>query len=206
MIRSVFAVMVVCLVSACASHSVQDAFQGQQDNTGLVTSANTVLIKYVDNDEVKEGFIGQEITYRVDAGQRTLLLEYSDLFNIGSDEHEKIVSRPAKVSFQVKPGEHYKVTNPPQKSLAAAKTFAEKPDFRVMVVETGEEVASSVELSRPRTFLTQLKSAVTPVYEFESDQVQGNPSDVALNQLKTIWTHATDAEREAFKEWLEGQQ
>jgi len=205
MIRSVFAVMVVCLVSACASHSVQDAFQGQQDNTGLVTSANTVLIKYVDNDEVKEGFIGQEITYRVGAGQRTLLLEYSDLFNIGSDEHEKIVSRPAKVSFQVKPGEHYKVTNPPQKTLEEARAFAEKPDFRVMVVETGEEVASSVELSRPRTFLTQLKSAVTPVYEFESDQVQSNHSAAALEQLKSLWNQASDAERDAFRKWLSAQ-
>ena len=206
MFRSLLAVLALSLISACVSHSIQNAYQGEQGNTGLVTSANTLLINYVDNDEVSEGFVGQEITYRVDAGQRTLLLQYSDLFSIGSDDHEKVVSRPAKVTFEVEAGKQYKVIHEPQKNLEDARAFAEQPEFQVVNAKTKEVIESAVELSRPRTFLTQLKSAVTPVYEFESDQVATGNNEVqsmdTLPQLKALWSQASEQEREAFQQWL----
>ncbi|MEE2731342.1 MAG: DUF2057 family protein [Pseudomonadota bacterium] len=195
----------VTLLASCANQRVQVAYQGPETNTALVTSSGTVLIKYVDNDEVHEGFIGQEITYRVDAGQRVLLLEYSDLFNVSADEHEKVVSRPAKVTFQAEAGKTYKVVNPKQSNLEAAKTFAEAPEFSVVDAKTGANVEATQELSRPRTFLTELKSAVTPVYEFESDQVpvaQVEAAASSLEQLKSVWSRATEEEREAFRSWL----
>ena len=72
--------------------------------------------------------------------------------------------------------------------------------------KTKEVIESAVELSRPRTFLTQLKSAVTPVYEFESDQVATGNNEVqsmdTLPQLKALWSQASEQEREAFQQWL----
>lgn len=208
MTRILFFVPLLLLFAGCANQQVQNAFQGDKKNTALVTSSGTVLIKYIDNDEVNEGFIGQEIDYRVDAGKRTLLLEYSDLFNVSSDDHEKVVSRPAKVTFNAEAGKAYKVVNPKQSDLQSAKDFAEQPTFSVLDVKTGAVIQSSIELSRPRTFLTQLKSAVTPVYEFESDQIQTAPPAVdssALDMLKSAWSKASEEERAAFKTWLSQQ-
>ena len=213
MIRFLISFSLLSLLAACANQQVQNAYQGDASNTALIKSSGTVLIRYIDNDEVTEGFIGQEIDYRVDAGQRTLLLEYSDLFSVGPDDHEKIVSRPAKVTFVAEAGKSYKVDNPKQSGLAAAREFAEKPEFSIVDAGTGKVVSSTIELSRPRTFLTQLKSAVTPVYEFESDrvpepqiettaEVKTETKVTALDQLKSVWEQASEVEREAFKEWL----
>ena len=211
MTRFMLFISLVVFAAGCANQQVQNAFQGDRKNTALITSSGTVLIKYIDNDEVNEGFIGQEIEYRVDAGQRTLLLEYSDLFNVSSDDHEKVVSRPAKVTFVAEAGKQYIVKTPTQPRLDSAKAFAEKPEFFILDMNTGEKIASSLELSRPRTFLTQLKSAVTPVYEFESDQVQttapviGSSESSALEVLKSAWNAASEEDRVAFKTWLSDQ-
>jgi len=217
MLRITILILLSALALGCASHSVQNAYQGAPENTALVTSADTVLVKYVDNEAVQEGFIGQEVTYKVDAGKRVLLLEYSDLFSVGSDDHEKVVSRPAKVSFDAEAGKHYRIENPRQKTLEEAQAFAEQPEFKVVDSTSGAEVTATVELSRPRSFLTELKTAMTPEYAFESDQVVTAPvvataatatgtsataASPALQQLKTLWGSATDAEREAFMKWI----
>ena len=208
MLRAIISVLFITMISGCASQQVQDAFHGDQSNTAFVTSSGTVQIKYIDNDEVKAGFVGQEITYRVDAGKRTLLLEYSDLFNVTADDHEKVVSRPAKLTFTAEAGKQYKVANPKHPDLESAKAFAEQPEFMIVDAKTGAVVESAMELSRPRSFVAQLKSAVTPVYEFESDQVAVEPavdSRSILEQLKLIWTQASETEREEFKAWLSNQ-
>ena len=94
--------------------------------------------------------------------------------NCGTKLRKKRVSRPAKVTFTLEAGKTYQIGNPPQKKLEQAHAFAAKPDFWVVEKSTGEKITATVELSRPRTFLTQLRSAVTPVYEFESDRVAGS--------------------------------
>lgn len=208
----------VCLLAlffvlGCASQQVQKIYEGDSSRAAQVTSAPQVLVKYVDNDEVGSGFIGQEVTYRIQAGPRTLIVEYSDLFNIDVDNHEKVVSRPAKLTFNAEPGKVYaiQVKPPLPKDLKAARALAEKPDFQVLEQGSGRVVDANVELSRPRSFMTQLRSAVTPVYEFESDQVvtadsepepAAAPQGATLDQLKSLWMEASQGEREAFMQWL----
>lgn len=218
MFRQLFVVSLLLLATGCANQKVQDAYLGNQSNTALVTSSPTVLISYVDNEEVREGYIGQEITYRVDAGKRTVLVSYSDMFSTGPDSFEKVVSRPAKITFSAETGKAYRIENPSQTDLSAAQAFSDHPEFSVVDAATGAVVVSAIELSRPRTFLTQLKSAATPVYAFESDQIQSNVGQTVapaaatpqapsgtLDQLKTMWGNASEVEREAFLKWMNQQ-
>ncbi|AUM11723.1 DUF2057 family protein [Ketobacter alkanivorans] len=207
--RLILSVLLVSLLSACASQKVQNLYEGQDKQAALIKSSPTVLFKYIDNDEVSTGFIGQQTTYRVQAGERTLMVEYSDLFEISNDEHEKVVSRPAKITFLAEAGKTYQVVNPKQVTLGAAQSFAEKPEFNVINVANKQTVEATVELSRPRTFMTQLRSAVAPVYEFESDQVQtaapvsapmANQS--VMESLQSLWKSASDADRDAFLQWV----
>lgn len=200
--RVFFSVVVLLLVSACATQKPQNLYQGDDSFAAMIKSSATVLVKYIDNDEVNSGFIGQEPVYRVAAGQRTVMVEYSDLFEISNDEHEKVVSRPAKITFMAEPGKTYLLMNAPQKGLESARTFAEKPEFTVMDAKSGQVVAATVELSRPRTFMTSLRSAVAPVYEFESDLVPEAASQTVLENLQTLWGSASEADRDAFLQWL----
>ena len=186
MLRLTLAVAAALLMSACATQSTQKLYEGSDQTAGVIQSASIVQILYIDDEEVKAGFIGQTPKYRVEAGERVVMVEYADLFNIDNDEHEKVVSRPAKVTFTVEGGSLYEIQSLAPTELEAAKAFAEQPTVQVVNVKTGAVIASNVELSRPRTVLTQLKSAVTPTYEFGSDQVAPG---AALEELKAVWQH-----------------
>lgn len=212
------------VLAGCATQSVQDLYTGSDSDAVLVQSSGTIQIKYIDNDEVHDGFVGQTIRYQVGPGQHTYMVEYSDLFDVDSDDFDKVVSRPAKITFNAQPAGRYQIDNPKQATLEEAKAFAEKPSFTVIDLDSKQTVEATIELSRPRTFMTQLKSAVAPVYEFESDQVQAaqapplstapatgvqstaTTSQVSgmnsLQSLKQTWEQATQAERDQFIEWV----
>ncbi|HVL01425.1 MAG TPA: DUF2057 family protein [Dongiaceae bacterium] len=161
----------VLTLAACASGRHHELYEGDPAQASRIESFDTVLIKYIDDTDVGIGFIGQKHVYDIKAGQHTLLVEYSDIFDVDADNHEKIVSRPAKITFVAEAGKRYQVQHEPQKRLNHAKSFAEKPDFWVVELSSDTRVPSTVELSRPREFFEGLKFENTPTYEFASDKV-----------------------------------
>lgn len=208
--RTLLLSFVVALVaSGCTSVRHHVLYEGDPAQKSQIHSYDTVLIKYIDDQDMGMSFIGQEQIYDIQAGQHVLLVEYSDLFALDADRHEKVVSRPAKVSFTAEAGKRYQVRHPPQKQLQDAKAFADKPEFWVVELPSGDLVASQMELSRPRSFVPRLKLANTPEYEFASDAVNhpappvtGSGDQPHLKMLQYTWKNASEQERAAFLEWL----
>ena len=207
------ALLLLCLFvfTACASGRHHKLYEGDPAQAAHIYSFETVLIKYIDNEDMGVGFIGQKHVYDIPAGQHTLLVEYSDIFDVDADNHEKVVSRPVKITFMAEAGKRYQVQHEPQKRLNHAKSFAEKPDFRVVELPGETRVPVTVELSRPREFLAGLKFENTPTYEFASDKVAAAaPAGQAvtgsesshLKMLQYSWQNATAAERDAFLRWI----
>lgn len=215
--RIIALVLLALVVSGCAASRHHKLYEGDPAQRAQIQSYDTTLIRYIDNEDMGVSFIGQKQTYDIKAGQRTLLVEYSDIFQIDSDRHDKVVSRPAKVTFIAEAGKRYQIQHPPQKRLDNAQAFARKPEFWVVELDSGERVAAAVELSRPRSLLPSLKSESAPDYVFESDAVvpaaapaavagngaAGSASDQPhLQMLKFTWQNASAQEREAFLEWI----
>lgn len=205
----IITVLLAVLVAGCASGRHHKLYEG--DQMAQIQSYDTVLIKYIDDEDMGIGFIGQKHTYDIQAGQRVLLVEYSDIFSVDADQHDKVVSRPAKITFVAEAGKQYQVRHPPQQRLNNAKAFAEKPEFWVVELPSGNKVASQVELSRPRSFLPALKFENTPQYEFASDAVAAPAAAAAaadgselsnLKMLQYSWKNASEQERAAFLEWI----
>lgn len=196
-------VTVIVLLASCASQQTQNLYQGSDTNAAVIISGPTVLVEYIDNDTVKSGFIGQENSYRVAAGDRQILVTYSDLFDINADEHQKVVSRPAKILFTAQAGKRYRIESTKPSSLEQAQAFKEQPEFFVLDLISGNRIPATVELSRPRSFISQLKSSVTPAYEFASDQVPEVKTEAIgrLDQLQLLWNQASPAEKDAFLQW-----
>lgn len=165
----------LCLC-ACATGRHHKLYDGDPALAAHIDSFDTVLITYIDNEDMGMSFIGQKQQYDIKAGQHTLLVEYSDIFDVDADNHEKIVSRPAKITFIAEAGKRYQVQHTPQNRLNHAKVFAEKPDFWVVELPAQTRVPATVELSRPRHFLAGLKFENTPTYEFASDAVPAAPA------------------------------
>lgn len=221
------ALLLLCslVLAACASGRHHKLYEGDPAQAAHIESFATVLIKYIDNEDMGIGFIGQKHVYDIPAGQHTLLVEYSDIFDVDADNHEKVVSRPVKITFVAEAGKRYQVQHEPQKRLNHAKSFAENPDFWVVELPGETRVPVTVELSRPREFLAGLKFENTPTYEFASDKVQAAaPVAVAgaagvavaapagqaaagaetphLKMLQYSWQNASAAERDAFLRWI----
>lgn len=209
-------VLLALIVSGCASNRHHKLYEGDPALRAQIQSFDTVLIKYIDDEDMGMSFIGQKQTYDIKAGQHTLLVEYSDLFQIDSDQHEKIVSRPAKVTFIAEAGKQYQIQHAPQKRLDNARAFAEKPEFWVVELASGDRVAAEVELSRPRSFLQGLKAMNAPEYVFVSDAAtpaaaqtvpavgdSTTASQPHLEMLKFSWQNASASERQAFLEWIQ---
>lgn len=223
--NTLFLVLLAMVLSGCASSRHHTLYDGDPALRAGIQSFDTVMIRYIDDEDMGLSFIGQKQQYDIKAGQHTLLVEYSDIFQIDADQHDKVVSRPAKVTFVAEAGKQYQVQHPPQQRLNNAKAFAEKPEFWVVELGSGERVASQVELSRPRSFMTGLKSVNTPEYEFASDALspgaagasaaaasvaQGvTPAATAgaagpsnLQMLQYSWKNASAEDRAAFLEWI----
>lgn len=212
------ALLLLCslLFAGCASGRHHKLYEGDAAQAAHIDSFETVLIKYIDDEDMGVGFIGQKHVYDIQAGQHTLLVEYSDIFDVDADNHEKVVSRPAKITFLAEAGKRYQVQHEPQKRLNHAKAFAEKPEFWVVELPGETRVPSTVELSRPREFLAGLKFENTPTYEFASDKVvAAAPAGAAtaagaaaasdtthLKMLQYSWQNASAAERDAFLRWI----
>lgn len=208
--------LLVALITGCASGRHHKLYDG--DQKAQILSFDTVLIKYIDDEDMGVSFIGQKHTYDIKAGQHVLLVEYSDIFDVDADQHEKIVSRPAKITFIAEPGKQYQVRHPPQQRLNNAKAFAEKPKFWVVEMPSGDRVAADMELSRPRSFLSGLSLANSPEYVFASDSVAAAPAQTSaaakapagdaagelsnLKMLQYSWKNASEQERAAFLEWI----
>lgn len=214
------------ILTACASGRHHKLYEGDVANMARLESFDTVLIKYIDDEDMGVSFIGQQQQYDIKAGQHTLLVEYSDIFDVDSENHEKIVSRPAKITFVAEAGKRYQIQHPPQQRLNHAKAFAEKPEFSVLELPALTAVPATVELSRPRSFLPKLKFSDAPTYEFASDAVtpaaagaavaagvsaaahtpappsSGDTTSPHLHMLQYSWKNASQAERKAFLQWI----
>ena len=205
------AVLFSVLLAGCAAGRHHTLYEG--DQKAQIQSFDTVLINYVDDESMGVSFIGQKHTYDIKAGQHVLLVEYADIFDVSADQHEKIVSRPAKITFIAEAGKQYQIQHPPQQRLNNAKAFAEKPEFWMVELPSGNRIPALVEMSRPRSFLAGLKFENTPEYEFSSDAVALQPAAVSsqggevaaqqhLQMLKYTWQNASEQERAAFLEWI----
>ena len=211
----IVAALLALLVSGCSTMREHKLYQGDPSQAARIVSYDTVLINYVDDEDMGVSFIGQHQTYDIKAGKHVLLVEYADMFDVGADDHEKVVSRPAKITFVAEPGKQYQVRHPEHKKLEDAKQFAEEPAFWMVDLATGARIDTQVELSRPRSFFEGLKLQNKPEYQFASDQVnqpaaapvaaQSNVPAGDLTNLKMLqysWKNATEQERTVFLEWI----
>ena len=222
--KKLFTIIVATLLlGACAMSGHHKLYQGDPAQTTHIESFDTVLIKYIDNDEMGMSDIGLKQSYDIKAGRHTFLVEYADIFNTGDGNFDKVVSRPAKVTFVAEPGKRYQIQNPLHKNLADAKQFAENPEFFVVELPSKTRVPATVELSRPRSFFQKL-SLNKPAYEFASDRVPTSPGEAMpagvdtgsagaskgeglshLQMLQYWWKNASQAERDAFLQWTKQQ-
>lgn len=161
--------------------------------------------------QVGERVIESSIFSRVDdvelaPGTYQLKLKYTDLYDLGYDDHEVIESEPFWVNVTVEAGKDYTLVFNRAENAVAAKVFAEAP--QVSLKAKGSTLAEPLNVIAERQLQSaQFNQQVSetpagpqkpsrPIKPIAPINGKGMPS--AAHMLDFWWQQATLAERQAF--------
>jgi uncharacterized protein YccT (UPF0319 family) len=162
----------------------------------------------------------REQTYELSPGEHRLLARYSEIWPVGSDDHERVDSRVVELTVAGAAGESFRVVHTRPANLVAAREYAEHPDLSVERVSGDDappssSVGASVGMS-PQAAPVEKPGEVPPDATADVSQpasatpvpagaVPAAEVEVAPSaMLKYWWGRASEAERAAFTAWTEG--
>ena len=188
-----------------------------------ITAPEEIKIVAVNDQEVNTGlFRSANNQYKVDAGESSISVRYTQYFEHLNGEHDIVKSGVVtlKTPF-LKDGENYRLdlVNAPA-SFEAAKKYAEQPivalvdkNKQLLVQQTGANTEQKPWLGQgifaKATDLTQKKSAPVnqpaAIYAQTTNLNSGatvNSTHSADQQLIQLWQKSNKAERQKFMSWL----
>jgi len=206
-------------LSGCSSLTSKKAlYEGEVADAATIRSFDTVQVDYIDNKPMAMSFVGQIKEYGVLPGQHTLIVRYADFWSLDSGDDEKVTSPPVKITFTAEPNQTYQIQHKSVPSFEQSKVFAGKPVLLVKNVVTGSVVAADFELAAPKSFMSGLRFASTPDYQFSSEGVAKNSAvesgvvgnsaamnttvSSTLGSLQQLWGTATKEEKAHFLQWI----
>lgn len=190
------------LLVACASNGPVRMYDGAAkaaSEVALVRMPEQVQVMAVDGKETGGGMLQQHQSLEVLPGERVFSLRYVELFQVNSEEHEVIRSRPAALRFTAEPGAEYRIEYDRQASLDEAKKFAKSPAFRLVNVKSGAVSESATIKSYAEA---SLLDTISKAFESSGEDPR---QQTHLDLLKDVWGRASPEERSAFREWVEQQ-
>lgn len=206
-------VLGVGCASLPSSNSDLSAHQGP-----LLRSSPTIQVLSLNGKEVASGFIGQKSTYPMKPGMQTAVVQYADLFELGSGDHETIRSNKLKITFSLPDQGEYEVGHPDIQGLAASEAFAKDPKIEIRSLKTGDRLNVELERSIPKSALSGLQFESQPEQIFASDYTaapkKGAPTvdnlhevgDVeVMNNLKKLWQKASPEMQKKMRDWVSQQ-
>ncbi|ALS34443.1 hypothetical protein PTRA_a3473 [Pseudoalteromonas translucida KMM 520] len=163
--------------------------------------------------QVGERIIESSIFSRVDdielaPGSYKLKLKYTDLYDLGYDDHEVVESEPFWVNVTIEAGKDYILEFNRAKNAVAAKVFAQSPQVSLkakgsalaapLSVISNAQLTNAVpvqQVSNATAMATSASEAIKPVAPING---KGMPSAAAM--LDFWWQQATPAQQQAFLE------
>ena len=143
-------------------------------------------IHYVNGDKYKSSLfsLGNK-ELELEVGPQHIVVEYDTIWELDSDNHERVTSDPLHLTFQLTSGGTYQVKLPAIIEVEEAEEFIESPKLSLIDRKSGQEVAIRVAFQPP------VMAVHTPMSDEGSEQQ-------ALEQLRFWWSKATQSQRERF--------
>lgn len=161
-----------------------------------------IQILSIDGQEQQGNFFGsKQHTRSLPVGEHVLSVRYSQLFEINSEDHDILKSKPMAIRFVAEAGKTYQLAANPPKRHEAAKKFAEQPDIKLINKTTGtSQQAIAVKSYAEASLMDTLGKAFQNTEEHHPLSQSNN-----TQLLQDIWLRATPQERQAFAAWLASQ-
>lgn len=167
-----------------------------------------------------------DIEVRILPGEREVALKYNQLFEWGNNQHEMVRSKIIVLGFTAQPGKVYRATHDTFKTVEEARKGIENFVIRIED-ETGtnqvygasqissnwkgeETVMKRRDLASPDAAVAALaaRAAAAPAPAAGASAAAAAPATTAaatggLDALRSAWQAASEADRAAFRAWLQ---
>ena len=167
-----------------------------------ISTPEIIQILSVDGDEQLGAMFGSRArTLELTPGEHVISVRYTQLFQLGADDHDIVKSSPIAFRFTAEAGKSYQFTVNPPKRHDTAVLFAKNPDIKLVDNASGESRSGILVKSLGQASLVDTMSKAFQTAT--NDDPSG--ANGRLESLKTLWLNATPAEKQAFAAWLAAQ-
>lgn len=192
-----FTLLMFVLLQACTTPQSLRLYQGpaigESQESSFVLPVEFEIIS-LDNESVaqfQQTFRTHPLTVKLAPGHHTLVLRYSDVWQIDSDNHDKLISGLLTFDGEFHSGTRYQLRTPDLNTYAQAQEF---------ILSPSAELASSnhsIDAS-----YTEKSDALT----FSKDETVNQVDYPNLKQLQFWWANANQYERQQFLQWTQSKQ
>jgi len=195
MTRVLFTLLLFTL-QACSSHGPLRLYEGpsigkdQEVTLILPVDFEIVTLNGEPVSQFEQTFRTQDLVIRLAPGHHTLVLQYSNIWEIDSENHDTLTSGKLTFSDELAAGQTYKIDTPALLNYDQAKAFVANP--KVSLVSESQSIKG---FHTPKS---------DPLH-FSKDDKTLQVNYPNLRQLKFWWENANQYERNQFKQWLQEQ-
>ncbi|MFY0642552.1 MAG: DUF2057 family protein [Bermanella sp.] len=162
---------------------------GQDKEVQIVLPLSFELISLNEQPvaQFSQTFRNHDLTVKLPPGQHTLVMRYSDIWQIDADNHETLSTGQMTFTGELNSGELFTIKTPLINTLAQAKQFVKQPEVSLVSAKqtiTGSHVAKADPLT------------------FKQDENIEKVAYPHLKQLKFWWQKASEYEKQQFQQWL----
>lgn len=154
-----------------------------------------------------------EYTLEVPAGRQQLLLQYVASWPGGSGT-DLVRSQSMSLIADFRPGGRYRLDYPAPTNRDSAERYAAAPSATLISAEGDQRVSANVRPSAQQNLFGRAPGSFRPAPPPAAPPQASSPAPApapaastdnseALNRLKYWWNHASEGERETFRQWLE---
>ncbi|MEI5639915.1 MULTISPECIES: DUF2057 domain-containing protein [unclassified Pseudoalteromonas] len=156
---------------------------------------------------IEHSFFSKVREVQLEPGQYQVKMRYSDLYEVGYDDHEIIESEPFWATVTISQQGQYHIEFNRPNNVVAAKTFAEQPLIQLqapdeslatslVVSKTAPQMSNTQPTTSPATAAQLTTMASEPSQSMPAAPTAAHPDVVAM--LQYWWQQATPAQRKAF--------
>lgn len=187
-----------CLLSAVPCMSIAADLPSETvSQQARLEVPELIQVLAIDGQERTGNFFGSRATtLELNAGEHVLSVRYSQIFQLGADDHDIIKSKPMAIRFNAEAGQRYALTVSPPKRYEAAKEFAKQPDIRLINTATGNSQQATLISSYAEASLVD---SIGKAFQNVNEESKTSNN---LQLLQDIWLRASPSERQSFAAWL----
>ncbi|MGR6870773.1 DUF2057 family protein [Pseudomonas sp. HK3] len=190
--RSFFLFLVIAIQGCSSAQQVRlydGPAIGNDKEVQLILPLNFELIS-LDSQPVAQfaqTFRNHDLTIKLTPGEHTLVLRYSDIWQIDADNHETLSTGQITFIDTFLPGETLRIQTPPVDTLNQAKQFIKDPNVKIV---TKQRTINGSHLEKENPLV------------FKQDEKIEKVTYPHFKQLQFWWLKASEYEKRQFKQWL----